>query len=135
MGTIHLDGKLAVRYAVSLGNIARKGPVMNSWSDMRRLWDDSGIGSCVEGVVKEFEQGNVLQVQKWYFKLRKDSQRLAIRDGILPAEIWRRALENVGSDVARRFENIVQTGLRPGGPLEEIESWIREHPEGFPGPG
>lgn len=104
---------------------------MSLLSEMRKLWGDSGVGSCIEGVVRESGRGNVLEAQKWYFKLRKDCLRLAIKEGVLPATIHQRGLDNVGPEVAARYQAIVEECLRPGGPFVEIEEWVKKNPDSY----
>lgn len=38
---------------------------------MKKLWAETALTSAIEGVIREASKGNALEVQRWYFKIKK----------------------------------------------------------------
>lgn len=94
---------------------------------LRSLWNTSGITASVDGVLREAGNGNAVEVQKWYFKLKKDSYKQARELGISPDEAERRALATIEPRKLEAYQDIVRKLSQPGGILAEIDSWLESH--------
>lgn len=95
------------------------------FNSIKKLWADSGIGSCIEGIVRETKQGNVVEAQRWYRKLKMDCHALSQREGVSPAVIEQRGIDNVGIAVAIEYRKIVEEGCQPFGPFAEVDHYLR----------
>jgi len=94
---------------------------------LRSLWNVSGITASVDGVLREVGNGNAVEVQKWYFKLKKDSYKQARKLGISPDEAERRALATLEPKKLEAYQDIVRKLRQPGGVLAEIDKWLENH--------
>jgi len=94
---------------------------------VKKLWADTGVTTAIDGVIKQAAKGNALEVQKWYFKLKKNTYKISLRDGISPTQVEKRALENVGPEKTQLFNEIVSRLSQPGGALEEINDWLKHN--------
>lgn len=94
------------------------------FKNITRLWTDSGIGSCIEGIVKEAKKGNVVEAQKWYRKLRMDCHAQAKSEGVAPSVIEQRGLDNVGITLAIEYRKVMEEGCQPFGPFAEVDQYL-----------
>jgi len=94
---------------------------------LKSLWNDSGITASVDGVLREAGNGNAVEVQKWYFKLKKDSYKQARELGISPSEAEQRALATIESYKLEAYRGIIWKLTQPGGVLAEIDEWLESH--------
>jgi len=94
---------------------------------IKKLWTDTGVTTAIDGVIRQAAKGNALEAQKWYFRLKKDAYRISLRDGISPSEVERRALDSIGPEKSRLFEEIVARLSQPGGTFEEINDWLKHN--------
>lgn len=97
------------------------------FSVLKSLWNESGITASVDGVLREARNGNAVEVQRWYFKLKKDSYKQALELGITPAEAELRALSTIEADKLEEYQSITLRFRKPGGVLAEIDDWLRSH--------
>jgi hypothetical protein len=97
------------------------------FDNIKRLWSDSGIGSCIEGIVREAKSGNVVEAQRWYRKLRMDCYAQARSEGVDPAVIEQRGLDNVGIAVAIEYRKVLEEACRPFGPFSEVDEYLRSN--------
>ena len=95
--------------------------MFNAFSSM---WNQSGVVASVDGVIREVGKGNAVEVQKLYFKLKKDSYKHSLEKGITPYEAEQSALETVEPEKLRAYRNIVQKLTAKGGILAEIDDWL-----------
>ncbi len=93
----------------------------------KKIWAESVLTASIEGVLREAGQGNALEVQKWYFKLKKDAYKQSLRENLPPNVIEDRALSKVDLEKARLFLDVVARLSRPGGVLEEINVWLKHN--------
>lgn len=94
---------------------------------LKSLWNESGITASVDGVLREARNGNAVELQKWYFKLKKDSYKQARELGISPADAEHRALATLEPKKLEAYQDIVRRLRQPGGVLEEIDNWLESH--------
>jgi len=90
-------------------------------------WNESGIVASVDGVLREASKGNALEVQKWYYKVKKDSNKLAITDGITPKAAEIKALSTISSDKLAAYYEVVGRLSQRGGPLYEVNEWLKNN--------
>ena len=91
---------------------------------VRSLWAGSALTSAVEGVVREANNGNALEVQRWYFKFRTESKKQALEAGKTEFLIQSQAIAAVPPDQATAFREIVDRLSCAGGPLDEVNKGI-----------
>lgn len=94
---------------------------------LKSLWNVSGITASVDGVLREAGNGNAVEVQKWYFKLKKDSYKQARELGISPADAEQRTLATIEPKKLEAYQDIVRKLTQPGGVLAEIDDWLESH--------
>lgn len=94
---------------------------------LKSLWNESGITTSVEGVLREAGNGNAVEVQKWYFKLKKDSYKRGRELGISLSEAEQRALATIDPQKLEAYQGIVWKLTQPGGVLAEIDEWLELH--------
>lgn len=94
---------------------------------LKSLWNESGITASVDGVLREADNGNAVEVQKWYFKLKKDSYKQARELGISPDEVEQRALATIEPTKLNAYRDIVCKLTQTGGVLAEIDGWLENH--------
>jgi hypothetical protein len=92
----------------------------------RKLWAESALTSSIEGVLREAAKGNAVEVQKWYFRLKKEAYKQSLKEGISPQVIEARALSKVAPDEAELFIDVVRRLSQPGGVLDEINNWLKQ---------
>jgi hypothetical protein len=97
------------------------------FKNITRLWADSGIGSCIEGIVREAKKGNVVEAQRWYRKLRMDCHAQAVKEGVSAAVIEQRGLDNVGIDIAIEYRKVLDEACRPFGPFAEVDHYLERN--------
>jgi len=97
------------------------------FGSLKSLWNESGITASVDGVLREAGNGNAVEVQKWYFKLKKDSYRQARELGISPVDAEQRALATIEPKKLEAYQDIVWKLTQPGGVLAEIDDWLENH--------
>lgn len=93
----------------------------------RKLWAESALTSSIEGVLREAAKGNAAEVQKWYFRLKKEAYRQSLKEGISQDEIEERALGKVTPDEAELFIDVVRRLSQSGGVLDEINIWLTQN--------
>ncbi len=94
---------------------------------LKSLWNESGITASVDGVLREARTGNAVEVQKWYFKLKKDSYKQARELGISPTDAEQRALATIEPKKLEAYQDIVRKLRQPDGVLAEIDKWLESH--------
>ena len=94
---------------------------------LKSLWNESGITASLDGVLREAGNGNAVEVQRWYFKLKKDSYKQARELGITPAEAEQRALSVIEPNKLEAYQSITWKLTQPGGVLAEIDEWLENH--------
>jgi len=92
---------------------------------MKRLWAESALTSAIEGVIREASKGNALEVQRWYFALKKEAYKQSLKEGVAAAEIEERALSAAKPDQSKMYQEIVQRLSQSGGPLEDVNEWLK----------
>ena len=97
------------------------------FGSVKKMWADTGVTTDIDGVIRQAAKGNALEVQKWYFKLKKDAYKISLRDGISPSQVERKALSSVGPEKSKLFEEIVKRLSKPGGALEEINDHLKHN--------
>ena len=45
---------------------------------MKNLWAETALTTAIEGVIREASKGNALEVQQWYFNLKKEAYSVFI---------------------------------------------------------
>lgn len=94
---------------------------------LKSMWNDAGVTASVDGVLREAGNGNAVEVQKWYFKLKKTAHAQAKKLGITPDEAEQRALATVDPVKLAQYQGIVLKLTRPGGVLAEIDTWLENN--------
>ena len=94
---------------------------------IKKLWEDTGITSAVDGVIREAAKGNALEVQKWYFRLKKYVHKVAQRDGISPAVAEQKALNSIDAEKRQLYQAVVDRLGEPGGILDEVNDWMAKN--------
>jgi hypothetical protein len=97
------------------------------FGSIKKIWNESGIAASVDGVLREAARGNAVEVQKWYFKLKKDAFSQAKQEGVSPKEIEKRALSAIAPEKLAAYLDIVRKLTRPGGVLADIDSWLESY--------
>jgi len=92
---------------------------------MKKLWAETSLTSAIEGVVRESSKGNTLEVQRWYFKIKKEAYKQSLKEGIATSEIEERALSAMKPEQSRLYREVVKRLSKNGGPLEEVNGWLR----------
>lgn len=65
---------------------------------MKNLWAETALTTAVEGVIREASKGNALEVQQWYFNLKKEAYKQSIKVGRSAIEIEEKALMSIKID-------------------------------------
>ena len=97
---------------------------MSMFGGMKQLWSVTALTSAIEGVIRECARGNALEVQRWYFKLKKEAYKQSIKEGVSASIIENRALSMVNSEQSELYKGIVERLSQPGGALEEVNEWL-----------
>lgn len=92
---------------------------------IKKLWAETALTSAIEGVLRESSKGNTLEVQRWYFKIKKEAYLQSLKEGIDPSEIERRCQSAMRPDQLRLYQEIVHRLSQSGGPLEEVNEWLK----------
>lgn len=92
---------------------------------MKKVWAETALTSAIEGVIREASKGNALEVQRWYFKLKKEAYKQSLKEGKSASEIEERALGTMNADQSRLYHEIVDRLSRAGGPFEEVNEWLK----------
>ncbi len=92
---------------------------------IKKLWAETALTSAVEGVIRESSRGNALEVQRWYFKVKKEAYKQSLKEGVDPPEIENRALGEMKEEQSKLYQEIVQRLSQNGGPLEEVNEWLK----------
>jgi hypothetical protein len=100
---------------------------MSLFGNVKKMWYQSGMETGVQEVINEAAKGNATEVQRWYYKIKKDSYKQSLNLGLDPAEVERQALESMSKDTVRTYEEIVERLSRSGGPLEEVNEWLKSN--------
>lgn len=98
---------------------------MSMFGGMKKLWAETALTSAIEGVIRESSKGNALEVQRWYFKIKKDAYKQSLKEGIVASAIEERALSAMKSEQSRLYREIVERLSQGGGPLAEINEWMK----------
>ncbi len=93
----------------------------------RKLWAESALTSSIEGVLREAAKGNAVEVQKWYFRLKKEAYKQSIKEGVSPDEIEERALSKVTPEESELFIDVVRRLSQPSGVLDEVNIWLKQN--------
>jgi hypothetical protein len=64
-------------------------------------------------------------VQRWYFKIKKEAYKQSRTKGVAPSEVEQRALSLMKPEQAKLYEEIVCRLSSSGGPLEEVNEWLK----------
>ena len=89
------------------------------------LWNQSGITASVDGVLREVSNGNAVEVQKWYFKLKKQAYKSAQELGITPDAAEERAFATMPLDKLVAYRCTIGKLRLPGCILAEIDEWLK----------
>ncbi len=92
---------------------------------MKKLWAKTVLKSAIEGVICESSKGNALEVQRWYFKIKKEAYKQSLKEGSPIAKIEDRALGTMKSEQSELYREVVKRLSQGGGPLEEINEWLK----------
>lgn len=92
---------------------------------IKKLWAESALTSAIEGVIRESSKGNALEVQQWYFKLKKEAYNQSLKEGMPASEIEERALGTMKSERSNLYREIVKRLSQSEGPLEEVNEWLK----------
>jgi len=93
----------------------------------KRGWSESGILASVDGVLREAANGDALQVQKWYFKLKKDAYKQSINEGITAEQAERNAFATLDSSKIQAYRDVVQRLSVRDGVLFEVNEWLKHN--------
>jgi len=100
---------------------------VNMFGSIKKMWADTGVTTAIDGVIRLAAKGNALEIQRWYFRLKKDAYSISLRDGISPPQVEQRALDSIDPEKARLFNEIVERLSQPGGALEEINEYLKHN--------
>jgi len=92
---------------------------------MKKLWAETALTSAIEGVIREATKGNALEVQRWYFKIKKEAYKQSLKENVTPFAIEERALGSMKSDQVQIYREVVMRLSKDGGPLEEVNEWLK----------
>lgn len=95
------------------------------FNNIRSVWAETALTSAIEGVVREFNKGNTVEGQRWYFKFKKEAHRQAEKENGTPTAIENRALTKIKPETADAYNDLVTRLSEPGEPLHEINEWLR----------
>ena len=94
---------------------------------MKNLWAETVLITAIEGVIREASKGNALEVQRWYFNLKKEAYKQSIKDGLSAREIEEKALMSMKLERANLYREIIKRLSSKGGVLEEVNDWLKTH--------
>lgn len=94
---------------------------------IKNLWAETALTSAIESVVRESQRGNALNVQKWYFKFKKEAYNQSKKSLEPTSAIEAMALLKVGPEKSALYHEIVDRLSQPGGTLEEVNEWLKYH--------
>ncbi len=97
------------------------------FSSIKKMWGASKIEACVDGVIREAANGDAVELQKWYFKLKKEIYQHSLQLGTTAAEAERILLDKVDPSKVRKYTEVVQRLSRDGGVLEDINEWLKHN--------
>lgn len=100
---------------------------MKMFGGIKKMWSDAAITAAMLGVIRESEKGNAPEVQRWYFVVKKEAYKQSLKDGVTPSEIEEQALSIIKPDQSALYQSIVKRLSQNGGPLEEIDEWLKTH--------
>ena len=92
---------------------------------MKKLWAETALTSAIEGVIRESSKGNALEVQRWYFKLKKEAYGQSLKDGRPASVIEEHALGAMQPEQSKLYWEVVNRLSQSGGPLEEVNEWLK----------
>jgi hypothetical protein len=93
----------------------------------KRKWLESGMVAAVDGVLREAANGDALQVQKWYFKLKKDAYKQSLVDGVTAEQAERKAFESIEPSKVMAYWGVVQRLSVAGAALYEVNEWLKHN--------
>lgn len=93
----------------------------------KKGWSQSGIVAAVDGVLREAARGDALQVQKWYFKLKKDAYKQALNQGITAGQAELNAFATIEPAKMQTYRDVVRRLSVPGGALYEVNEWLQHN--------
>jgi len=93
----------------------------------KKGWSQSGIVASVDGVLREAASGDALQVQKWYFKLKKDAYKQSMNEGITAEQAERDAFATIEPSKMQAYREVVQRLSVRGGVLFEVNEWLKNN--------
>lgn len=91
---------------------------------LRKSWDNSKIIAAIEGVIREYENGNILELQRWYHNLYKEAYRQGVRNRVSAEQIINDVAKMLPSKKYGRYMEIVELLSKKGGPLEEVNEYL-----------
>ena len=92
---------------------------------MKKVWAETALTSAIEGVIRESSKGNALEMQRWYFKIKKEAYKQSLKENATPSAIEERALGAMKSEEVEIYREIVRRLSKNGGPLEEVDEWLK----------
>lgn len=92
---------------------------------MKKLWAETALTSAIEGVIREASKGNALEVQRWYFKIKKEAYKQSLKENVTPSSIEERALSAMKPEQSEVYREVIRRLSKDGGPLEEINEWLK----------
>ncbi len=95
------------------------------FGNMKKHWADTALSSAIEGVIRESSKGNALEVQRWYFKLKKEAYKQSLKEGMSASKIEERALIAMEPEQSKLYREIIERLSQNGGPLEEVNEWLK----------
>ncbi len=94
---------------------------------LKALWAESGVESAVDGVIREFGRGNAVEVQRWYFQIKKKAYQKSLREGISAEDAENCLLGKIDKEKIEDYLSIATRLKRPGGVLSDVDAWLENN--------
>ncbi len=97
------------------------------FNSIKARWKEAALVSAFEGVIRESSKGNALEVQTWYFKIKKEAYKQSVKEGVTAEEIENRALNSMAPSQVNIYIDIVARLSKNGGVLAEVNDWLKSN--------
>lgn len=97
------------------------------FGSVKALWLQTELTSSIDGILREVQQGNAVEAQRWYFKLKKDCIKQAKTKGVSALEIEEAALAAMPFAKQSEYLAVTRTLTEPGGVFAEIDEWLKNN--------
>lgn len=95
------------------------------FDEAKRIWALTAITSAIEGVIRESAKGDALEVQRCYFKIKKETYKQSLNGNNTASMLEERALNSMKPEQSELYKQIVGRLSQKGGLLEEVNEWLK----------